>query len=49
MIVKEASYLSLEGRRLLEILMATIDDYCKRHPFDNLYDASAALVDELRQ
>jgi hypothetical protein len=32
-----------------EVLMARIDDYCKRHPLDNLYNASAALVDELRQ
>jgi hypothetical protein len=31
------------------MLMARIDDHCKRHPFDNLYKASAALVDELRQ
>jgi hypothetical protein len=29
--------------------MARIDDHCKRHPLDNLYKASAALVDELRQ
>jgi hypothetical protein len=32
-----------------DVLMARIDDYCKRHPLDNLYNASAALVDELRQ
>ena len=32
-----------------EVLMARIDDHCKRHPLDNLYKASAALVDELRQ
>jgi hypothetical protein len=33
----------------LEILMVRIDDHCKRHPLDTLYNASAALVDELRQ
>jgi hypothetical protein len=32
-----------------EVLMARIDDHCKRHPLDNLYNASTALVDELRQ
>jgi len=32
-----------------EVLMARIDDHCKRHPLDNLYNASAALVDELRE
>jgi hypothetical protein len=31
-----------------EVLMARIDEYCKRHPLDNLYNASAALVDDLR-
>jgi hypothetical protein len=37
------------GRKNTEVLMARIDDYCKRHPLDNLYNPSAALVDELRQ
>ena len=32
-----------------EVLMARIDNHCKRHPLDNLYNASAALVDELRE
>ena len=31
-----------------EEIMAWIDNYCGRHPGDNLYRASAALVDELR-
>jgi CHAT domain-containing protein len=29
--------------------MVWIDDYCRNHPADNLYRASAALVDEFRQ
>ena len=37
------------GRKNTEVLMARIDDYCKQHPLDNLYNRSAALVDELRQ
>ena len=37
-----------EGKGTEEI-MAWIDNYCGRHPGDNLYRASAALVDELRQ
>jgi hypothetical protein len=28
---------------------ADVSDHCKRHPLDNLYNASAALVDELRE
>jgi hypothetical protein len=32
-----------------EKMMVWIDDYCKNHPADNLYRASAALVDEFRQ
>jgi len=32
-----------------EEIMAWIDNYCGRHPGDNLYRASAALVDEFRQ
>jgi hypothetical protein len=26
-----------------------IDNYCKHHPADNVYGASAALVDEFKQ
>jgi hypothetical protein len=29
--------------------MVWIDNHCKTHPADNLYRASAALVDEFRQ
>jgi hypothetical protein len=39
----------VSGGRDTEGLMARIDEHCKRHPLDNLYNASAALVDELRQ
>jgi hypothetical protein len=39
----------VSGGKDTEVLMARIDDYCKWHPLDNLYNASAALVDELRQ
>jgi hypothetical protein len=39
----------VSGGKDTEALMARIDDHCKRHPLDNLYKASAALVDELRQ
>jgi hypothetical protein len=39
----------VSGGKDTEVLMARIDDHCKRHPLDNLYKASAALVDELRQ
>jgi hypothetical protein len=39
----------VSGGKDTEVLMARIDDYCKRHPLENLYNASAALVDELRQ
>jgi hypothetical protein len=39
----------VSGGKDTEALMARIDDHCKRHPLDNLYQASAALVDELRQ
>ena len=37
------------GGKGTEVLMVRIDDHCKRHPLDNLYNAAAALVDELRQ
>src|SRR5216684_3888276 len=39
----------VSGGKDTEVLMARIDDHCKRHPLDNLYKASAALVDQLRQ
>jgi hypothetical protein len=39
----------VSGGKDTEVLMARIDDYCRLHPLDNLYNASAALVDELRQ
>jgi hypothetical protein len=39
----------VSGGKATEVLMSRIDDHCKRHPLDNLYSASAALVDELRQ
>jgi hypothetical protein len=39
----------VSGGKDTEGLMVRIDDHCKRHPLDNLYKASAALVDELRQ
>ena len=32
-----------------EKMMAWIDNYCRDHPADNVYRASAALVDEFRQ
>jgi hypothetical protein len=39
----------VSGGKDTEALMARIDDHCKRHPLDNLYNAAAVLVDELRQ
>jgi hypothetical protein len=30
-------------------MMGFINNYCKNHPTDNLYRASAALVDQFRQ
>jgi hypothetical protein len=32
-----------------EEMMAFINHYCRNHPMDNLYVASAALVDQFRQ
>jgi hypothetical protein len=37
-----------EGKNTEE-MMARIDNYCRHHPADNVYRASAALVDEFRQ
>jgi len=34
----------VSGGKVTEVLMVRIDDHCKRHPLDNLYNASAALV-----
>jgi hypothetical protein len=39
----------VSGGKDTEVLMVRIDDHCKRHPLDNLYNAAAALVDQLRQ
>jgi len=39
----------VSGGKGTEDIMAWIDNYCGRHPDDNLYRASAALVDEFRQ
>jgi hypothetical protein len=39
----------VSGGRDTEVLMVRIDDHCRLHPLDNLYNASTALVDELRQ
>ena len=32
-----------------EKIMVWIDNYCRNHPADNLYRASAAFVDEFRE
>ena len=39
----------VSGGKGTEEIMAWIDNYCGQHPSDNLYRASAALVNELRQ
>jgi hypothetical protein len=39
----------VSGGKGTDVLMGRIDDYCKRHPLDNLHKASVALVEELRQ
>lgn len=39
----------VSGGKDTEVLMVRIDDHCRRHPRDNLYNASDALVDELRE
>jgi hypothetical protein len=39
----------VSGGKGTEEIMAWIDIYCGQHPSDNLYRASAALVDEFRQ
>jgi hypothetical protein len=38
----------VSGGKATEELMVRIDDHCRLHPLDNLYNASAALVDELQ-
>jgi hypothetical protein len=37
------------GGKGTEHIEAWIDNHCMKHPADNVYKASAALVDELRQ
>jgi hypothetical protein len=39
----------VSGGKDTEVLMLRIDDHCRLYPLDNLYNASSALVDELRQ
>ena len=39
----------VSGGKDTEVLMLRIDDHCRLYPLDNLYKASTALVDELRQ
>ena len=39
----------VSGGKGTEEIMVWIDNYCGQHPSDNLYRASAALVDEFRQ
>jgi hypothetical protein len=39
----------VSGGKDTEVLMVRIDYHCRQHPLDNLYNASAALVAELRQ
>jgi hypothetical protein len=39
----------VSGGKSTKEIMAWIDSYCGQHPSANLYGASAALVDELRQ
>jgi hypothetical protein len=39
----------VSGGKGTEEMAAWIDDHCRRHPTDNVYRASAALVDELKQ
>jgi hypothetical protein len=39
----------VSGGRSTEQLTAWIDNHCKQNPADNVYRASAALVDELRR
>jgi hypothetical protein len=39
----------VSGGKDTEEITAWIDNYCRQHPGDNLYRASAALVDEFRR
>jgi hypothetical protein len=39
----------VSGGKDTEELMAWIDNYCRQNPADNVYRASAALVDQFRQ
>jgi hypothetical protein len=38
----------VSGGKDTEVLMVRIDDHCRLHPLDNLYNASVTLVDELQ-
>jgi hypothetical protein len=39
----------VSGGKSTEEMMAWIDNYCRQHPTDNVYRASAALVDQFRE
>jgi hypothetical protein len=39
----------VSGGKSTEEIAAWIDDHCMRHPTDNVYRASAALIDELKR
>jgi hypothetical protein len=39
----------VSGGKSTEEMMAWIDNYCRQHPADNVYRASAALVDQFRE
>lgn len=39
----------VSGGKSTEKIMTWIDNYCGQHPTDDLYRASAALIDEFRQ
>jgi len=39
----------VSGGKDTEEMTAWIDDYCRHHTADNLYGASAALIDEFKQ
>jgi len=39
----------VSGGKDTEEMAAWIDGYCRGHPADNLYRASAALIDEFKQ
>jgi hypothetical protein len=43
------SQADVSSGRTTEQITAAIDDHCSQHPADNVYRASAALVEEFRQ